>query len=221
MLTFPSDLKTNESFFVGPWMSWGPWRCACWGPANGQDGRGHSAVHTGHEEGLVLRSWRPGGPGGVQARGRHGVLGTGLDVPMPPWEASARSCEAVHPRFAVGCHRWPQPLHPTWSPTHRTPGACRCPAIPGRQKCPLPSSTSCCFLLSIPRRPPRCGGCLWGAGRCSQGGLGSGWSCHWGGERRGAPVSLPGVPGSRGVGVGGCWFPSAIRLLEQEKLVSL
>lgn len=30
-------------------------------------------------------------------------------------------------------------------------------------------------------RPNVDGGCLWGAGRYSQGGLGSGWSCHWGG----------------------------------------
>lgn len=93
------------------------------GPGERSGRRGaHSAVHTGHEEGLVLPGWRLGTwPESVERCTRgpavHSPSGTGPQFPNPPSEVTAWSREAAHFWFAVGCQRWPRLLHPALSPT--------------------------------------------------------------------------------------------------------
>lgn len=66
---------------MGPWKSWGPWRCACWGPVDGQDGWGHILLSAGAA--LKLEA---GGAARVQVWGGHCPLGTRLDFPILPLE---------------------------------------------------------------------------------------------------------------------------------------
>lgn len=163
MLLFPSDFKTNESFFVGPWKSWGSWPCAC-GAWSGQMGT-HSAVHTGYEEGMVLRSWRPGGlpesrecypgrPGVGTAPGALDSISPSLPVRLLP--GPGKQCTSgllwditgsPSPSILLGA----LPVGP------QRPAA-TLPSIPGRQKWPLLAPSPAPSHNARPDVEAACGG---------------------------------------------------------------
>lgn len=88
-----------------------------WGHVNGQDGRGHILLSTRDTRSWCSQAGSRGPcqePGGAtrEAWPAQGTLGTGLHFPILPSGATAWSRVAGPFWFAVGCHRWPQPLHP-------------------------------------------------------------------------------------------------------------
>lgn len=154
---FLLTLKQMKAF------SWVPGSLGAPGPVpvgpgewSGQTGT-HSAVHTGHEEGLVLQSWRPGGlpesreccpgrPGVGTAPGALDSISPSLPVRLPPcpwklcipgllWDVTG----GPSPSILLGA----LPVGPQRPAATLT-------SIPGRQKWPLQSSTS----WPIPQRPP-------------------------------------------------------------------